>query len=107
MQPDALKHKLYAYLCIFLITTPVAAQSSGPSALQVSIWASSCMACHGPEGRAEGTGLTIGGKPANDLLGKLMGYKSGRLKATVMHQNTKGYSDDELRRIAEYFSTLK
>lgn len=83
------------------------AQPREPSPLQVSIWASSCMACHGPEGRAEGTGLTIGGRPADDLLGKLMGYKSGQLQATIMHQHTRGYSDGELRLIANYFSSLK
>lgn len=82
-------------------------QSKEPSNLQVSIWASSCMACHGPEGRAEGTGLTIGGRSADDLLGKLLGYRSGNLRATIMHQHTKGYSDSELKRIAEYFASLK
>lgn len=83
------------------------AHANEPSALQVSIWASSCMACHGPDGHAEGTGLAIGGKPANDLLGKLMAYRSGTVKATIMHQHVKGYSEDELRRIATYFSSLK
>ncbi|MEN9842299.1 MAG: hypothetical protein RLZZ612_128 [Pseudomonadota bacterium] len=83
------------------------AQANAPSALQVSIWASSCMACHGPEGRAEGTGLTIGGKSAEDLFGKLMAYRSGAVKATIMHQHVKGYSEDELRRIATHFSSLK
>ncbi|HMN92828.1 MAG TPA: class I cytochrome c [Hydrogenophaga sp.] len=78
-----------------------------PQAFQVQIWATSCMACHGPEGRAEGTGLTIGGRPAQDLLGKLLAYKTGRLPATIMHQHVKGYSDEELAQIAEYFSTLK
>lgn len=78
-----------------------------PAAFQVQVWAASCMACHGPEGRAEGTGLTIGGRPAQDLLGKMLGYKSGKLKATIMHQHVKGYSDQELGRIAEYFASLK
>ena len=69
--------------------------------------ASSCMTCHGPDGRAEVTGLTIGGRAAQDLLGKLLAFKTGKLKATIMHQQTKGYSDEELGRIAQYFSTLK
>lgn len=78
-----------------------------PQAFQVQIWAASCMACHGPEGRAEGTGLTIGGRPAQDLLDKLLAYKTGRLPATIMHQHVRGYSDEELAQIADYFSTLK
>jgi cytochrome c553 len=78
-----------------------------PAAFQVKLWAASCMACHGTDGRAEGTGLTIGGRPAPDLLSKLLGYKRGKLPATIMHQHAKGYSDDELSRIADYFSSLK
>lgn len=77
------------------------------AALQVQVWAASCMACHGPEGRAEGTGLTIGGRPEQELLGKLLGYKSGKLPATIMHHHVKGYSDQELGRIAGYFASLK
>jgi sulfide dehydrogenase cytochrome subunit len=78
-----------------------------PAAFQVQVWAASCMACHGPDGRAEGTGLAIGGRPAEELRSKLLGYKTGKLPATIMHQHAKGYSDQELARIADYFSSLK
>ena len=82
-------------------------QDKAPSPLQVAVWAASCNACHGPDGRAEGTGLSLRNRSADDLLGKLMGFKSGQLKATMMHQHAKGYSDDELRHIAQHFSSLK
>lgn len=75
--------------------------------LQVSLWAASCMACHGAEGRAEGTGLSLRGRPADQLLSRLLDFKYGRLQATVMHQHAKGYKDEELRLIAEYFADLK
>lgn len=75
--------------------------------LQVQLWAASCMACHGPQGRAEGTGLTIGGRDANELLGRLLAYKQGLRPSTIMSQHAKGYSDDELASIAAYFSSLK
>lgn len=92
-----------------LLTFPASAQTKprDAGALQVQLWAASCMACHGPEGRAEGTGLTIGGRPAQDLLVKLLGYKTGTLPATIMHQHAKGYSDQELGLIADYFASLK
>lgn len=98
----------FAVVCMGLALGATAhAQPKDPAAFQTGVWAASCMACHGPDGRAEGTGLTIGGRPAKDLLGKLLGYKSGQLKGTIMHQHAKGYSDDELSRIAEHFSALK
>jgi len=89
--------------------TAAFAQGQAPQkgSLQVSLWAASCMACHGAEGRAEGTGLSLRGRPADQLLSRLLDFKSGRLQATVMHQHAKGYKDEELRLIAEYFANLQ
>jgi cytochrome c553 len=99
----------FALLAMATLSASAWAQNStaDAAAFQVKLWAASCMACHGTDGRAEGTGLTIGGLPAKDLLDKLLGYKRGTLPATIMHQHAKGYSDDELSRIADYFSSLK
>ena len=82
-------------------------QAPQKGSLQVSLWAASCMACHGAEGRAEGTGLSLRGRPADQLLSRLLDFKYGRLQATVMHQHAKGYKDEELRLIAEYFANLQ
>jgi len=102
-----LRWSVLAGWCLSGLAVGHAQQSTPPSGLQVSIWAFSCMACHGPDGRAEGTGLTIAGRSEDDLTGKLLAYKTGKLNATVMHQHTKGYSDDELRAIARFFAGLK
>jgi len=87
----------------------VAAQpaKASPADFQTALWASSCMACHGPEGRAEGTAMSIGGRPAEELSGLMLEFKAGKRPATIMHQHARGYSDDELKRIAQYFSQLK
>lgn len=74
---------------------------------QAQLWAVSCMACHGPMGRAAGAGLTIGGRPTEELYKLLLDYKNGRKTGTVMHQHAKGYNDDELQRISAYFASLK
>lgn len=86
--------------------SPSFAQSRSED-LQSAIWASSCMACHGTDGRAEGTGLTLQGKSEQELYNALVDYKSGKRTGTIMHQHAKGYSDGELRRIARYFSQAK
>ncbi|MEQ1536406.1 MAG: class I cytochrome c [Burkholderiaceae bacterium] len=75
--------------------------------LQAVVWASSCMACHGTDGKAEGVGLTIGGHKADELYRELLEYKSGKRLGTIMQQHAKGYSDDELKRIALFFSQIK
>jgi cytochrome c553 len=46
----------------------------------------------------------IAGYNAPDLHRMLVEFKEGKRQATVMHQLAKGYSSEELRRIAEYFS---
>ena len=105
---SSLSHSFWAVCCLGLgLGVTAHAQSKDPAVFQAEVWAASCMACHGPDGRAEGTGLAIGGRPAKDLLGKLLAYKSGQLKGTIMHQHAKGYSDEELSRIADHFSALK
>lgn len=80
---------------------------AAPSAGDVRLWAASCAACHGTHGKAEGAGLTLAGKPANELYGSLIAYKTGTKAATVMHQHAKGYADEELRALADHFSKIK
>ena len=74
---------------------------------QAAIWASSCMTCHGTDGRAEGVGMSINGRTSQQLAAELLAYKSGQRLGTIMNQHAKGYSDDELKRIAQYFSQFK
>jgi len=95
---------LAAAACI----APAAAQPARTTdELQVALWASACMACHGTDGLAEGAGMTIGGRQEQELYGYLIAFKIGQRPATIMQQHAKGYSDDELRRIARYFSQVK
>ena len=81
-----------------------AAADAPVSELQVAVWAASCMACHGTDGRAGSAGLAIAGRPADALLSAMRSFRSGQRSATVMHQHVHGYSDHELALIAGYFS---
>ena len=80
---------------------------AAPSASDVRLWAASCAACHGTHGRAEGAGLNLAGRPANELYELLIAYKTGTKAATVMHQHAKGYTDGELRALSDHFSKFK
>lgn len=72
---------------------------------QARSWAASCAACHGTNGRSEGKIPALAGKSKVDLLHALMEFKGDKKKtATVMHQHAKGYTDEQLARLAEYFS---
>lgn len=101
--------KLFVGVMSALISSLAAAQpaKATPADFQAAIWASSCMTCHGTDGRAVGVGMSINGRTSQQLTAELLAYKSGQRIGTIMHQHARGYSDDELKRIAQYFSQFK
>ncbi len=98
-------HTAAALLLAPMLATAQPAKAP-PAEFQAEIWASSCMACHGTEGRAEGVAMTIGGRMSEEIYQILLAYKSGQRQGTIMQQHVKGYSDDELRRIAQHFARV-
>ena len=85
---------------------PPAFAPSNLSPSGVRSLAANCAACHGFQGHpAKGSDLAgLAGKPRNELLMALTQFKEGKKPATVMHQLAKGYSDQELAALADYFS---
>ncbi|WP_424894766.1 c-type cytochrome [Tepidimonas sp. HKU79] len=74
---------------------------------QVRVWAAACANCHGTDGRAQPGMEALAGKNVDDMTKSLLDFKAGRKPATIMHQISKGYTDDELRAIAAYFAAQK
>lgn len=71
--------------------------------------AATCANCHGTNGKAvPGAGIdSLAGESKAKLLQKLADFKSGDKPASIMHQITKGYTDEQLSLIAEYFAAQK
>lgn len=84
-----------------------AAWSQSVDSLQVRSWAAACANCHGTNGQAQAGNESLAGVSKDDLVKKLMDFKSGRKPATIMHQLSKGYSDEQLNAIAAYFASIK
>lgn len=74
---------------------------------QVRAWAAACANCHGTMGKAEQGMESLAGKDKDELLQKMMDFKTGKKPATIMHQLSKGYSDEQLQQLAAYFAALK
>ncbi|UJW79237.1 c-type cytochrome [Hydrogenophaga sp. SL48] len=87
-----------------LCTAALAAQAQ---VNQVRVWAAACANCHGTEGRAQPGNESLAGKDKDELIQKLMDFKTGRKPATLMHQLSKGYTDEQLAQIAAYFAAQK
>lgn len=77
--------------------------------LQVRGWAAACTGCHGSDGRTgsvmDSAMVSLAGMPREPLLAQLLDFKSGRQPATVMQQLARGYDDEQLRAIADHFSS--
>jgi cytochrome c553 len=82
------------------------ASAQGPDR-QARVWAASCAACHGTDGRAQVAAVPLAGRDVELTYRALIELKTGqRPAATVMHQHAKGYTDEELRRIALFFASV-
>jgi cytochrome c553 len=76
-------------------------------ALQVRSWAAACANCHGTTGVAQPGMETLAGQKQEDLLKKMLDFKTGKKPATLMHQLAKGYSDEQIDQLATHFAALK
>jgi cytochrome c553 len=84
-----------------------ATAAQAPSERQVRAWAATCAACHNTDGRSVGGFPSLAGRNAEETHRVLLEFQSGKRPATIMHQHTRGYTSDELRRIAEWFASVK
>lgn len=71
---------------------------------RAAMLSASCEGCHGTYGRSPGAIPPIAGKSADYLRETLEGFRSGDTEATVMGRHVKGYTEEEILLIAEYFS---
>lgn len=69
--------------------------------------AATCANCHGTDGRSLGGLESLAGEPADRLLKQVLAFRSGDKPATIMHQITKGYTEEQLELIAKYFAALE
>jgi cytochrome c553 len=66
--------------------------------------AATCANCHGTNGAARGDMKVLAGVSADKLIAMMNDYRSGNQPATIMHQISKGYTDEQIKLIAGYFA---
>jgi cytochrome c553 len=66
--------------------------------------AATCANCHGTNGHARGDMKPLAGVSADKIIAMLADYKSGNQPATIMHQISKGYTDDQIKLVAAFFA---
>jgi len=95
-----------AALCLLLSAGARAESASGEGPPTETI-ARNCMGCHGPDGKSPGKIPVLAGKPADDLAKKMMEFRDGKRESAVMGRIMKGFADDDIRSLAEYFAGKK
>jgi sulfide dehydrogenase cytochrome subunit len=88
------------------MATPTAQSSA---ALHMRALAASCANCHGTDGRTtEGSAIpSLVGMPKSYMVMQMKAFKEGTRPATVMHQLSKGITDQQIDSIANYFAATK
>jgi len=66
-----------------------------------------CAGCHGNNGVSKGAIPSIDGLSAEQMVQAMQNYKSGERPGTIMNRIAKGYSEEEIKAMAEYFASLK
>lgn len=93
-------------LAVLLATAgPALAQANHPHLARNL--AATCANCHGTNGQAKGDMKPLAGVSADKTLALLADYRSGAQPATIMHQIVKGYTEPQLKLIADYFAAQK
>ncbi|MEY4736257.1 MAG: Cytochrome subunit of sulfide dehydrogenase [Pseudomonadota bacterium] len=94
-------------LILVLLLAAGAVQAQAIDPLQVRSWAGACANCHGTNGVAQAGNESLAGVNKDDLLKKMLDFKTGKKPATIMHQLSKGYTDEQLAALAGYFAAQK
>ncbi len=88
---------------------PSPSRAADAQALYVKVLAATCANCHGTLGKAQKDATVPGlaGLKADYIVEQMQAFKSGARAATIMHQIAKGYNDEQVRQLADYFASQK
>ena len=70
------------------------------------VMADSCLTCHGSKGQGPGTMPAIRDLTEQGLINKLQSFRDRETDATIMNRHAAGYTDEEIRAIAEHIAGL-
>lgn len=91
---------------LLLVAWPAGA-ADAIDAPEAQALALNCFTCHGTDGRSPGAMPGINGKSADYLRRKLREFRAGEGDPTIMNRIARGYSDEEIDRIADFLAGLR
>lgn len=73
---------------------------------RAELLASMCVTCHGPGGAGAEPNPSINGQSVEDFVDLMLAFASGEEPTSIMDRHAKGYTEEEIQAIAEYFSAM-
>ena len=69
-----------------------------------SMLANTCAGCHGTNGVSQGPAApTISGLSKDYFIETMQGFANGKIKSTIMTRIAKGYTEDEIKQMADFY----
>jgi len=90
-------------IAVLLVLCYGTSTQAAPDAQQRQLSAS-CSACHGTNGHSLGGTPVLAGLSREHFIKQMQDFKSGARPATVMNKHARAYSDDEIEKLADFFS---
>lgn len=96
--------KLLSAMLAVLVTGPwlPTAAAADPVMVGGSALINACAACHGPDGRSQGTIPAIDNLSGEDFIAALKAFRTDARQGTVMNRLAKGVDDAEIDAMAAY-----
>ena len=69
--------------------------------------AQACAGCHGQDGAGQGPIATIAGYDRDEFLAVWAQFRADERPATIMNRIARGYTEDEVAALADYFASLR
>lgn len=94
---------------LYLIMTSSAADAADAQILYTQSLAATCANCHGTQGKSvkDPSVPGLAGRPSAYIIEQMQAFKTGNREATIMHQIAKGYTEEQIKLMADYFASQK
>lgn len=100
-----MRFRFYALTAAFVLATGAASAQQRIAVLDdTALAAQTCNVCHGSGSYVSPTMPPIHGADANAIYGALIDFKADKRPYTIMGRIARGYSDAQLRALADYLS---
>jgi cytochrome subunit of sulfide dehydrogenase len=78
-----------------------------PTTTNAAYLSANCANCHGSKGQAVGGMPSLAGQSRDYLIKQMQDFRDGKRPASIMHQLAKGYTDEQIALMADFFSKQK